>query len=143
MKSKNKIHAAKKQNWRRPCTPENAPKTRTKISRAYSLTISNPFSRTEFKTTELMESDLLPPSFLRDSTEDESTCLVNMIGFSKPMTMTKNGRPSERRMTSIGTPSDLVTQMARKKAKVEESKVAKVSQNFDPSLLMEKSKLMK
>ena len=75
-----------------------------------------------------------------ESAEALSTALVRRIGFSKPIVTTKNGSPSDSRITLIGTPSLVVTKRPNRKAKTPEKRTVVANQNLEPILLIEKNK---
>lgn len=64
--------------------------------------------------------------------EASSTAFVRIIGFSKPMITTKNGRPSDSKIKLMGTPNLWVVKQANKNAKPEEKRTDVASQKFEP-----------
>lgn len=56
------------------------------------------------------------------------------------MVTTRNGRPSDKRSTLMGTPSFVVTKRPNKKAIMPEKRTVAASQNFEPRRLMEKKR---
>ncbi len=79
---------------------------------------------------DMSESDFVP--WRRGLTATDSTALVSMIGFSKPMVTTRNGSPSESRTRLIGTPNLVVTMTPKRNAKTEEIRTEVASQALDP-----------
>ena len=79
---------------------------------------------------DMSESDFVP--WRRGLTATDSTALVSMMDFSKPMVTTRNGSPSESRTRLIGTPNLVVTMTPKRNAKTEEIRTEVASQALDP-----------